>query len=168
MSSRNTRGSAPKFHDVRPERVIPAAARDSTARSRGLSSRCSSATSLPSARTRSPSVTRTVIRRCRGSLVRSQASRGTFTPRSDRSSRATASRRSPDGCPRRATTSRATSGAGTRSRRSALGSDRIISVTSSARSPGTCQENSAAFTWLSLLSGMSTVTPSVSLPGSKA
>ena len=65
-------------------------------------------------------------------------------------------------------TSRATSGAGTSSRRSDLGSDRIISVTSSARSPGTCQENSAGLTWLSRLSGMSTVTPSVSLPGSKA
>ena len=62
----------------------------------------------------------------------------------------------------------ATSGAGTRSRRRALGSDLIISVISSVRSPGTCQENSAAFTWLSLLSGMSTVTPSVWLPGSKA
>ena len=52
--------------------------------------------------------------------------------------------RSPDGSPRRATTSRATSGAGTRSRRSALGSDRISAVTSSSRSPGTCQSNPAA------------------------
>ncbi len=65
-------------------------------------------------------------------------------------------------------TTRATSGAGTRSRRSALGSDLIISVTSSVRSPGTCQENSAGLTWLSLLSGISTVTPSAWLPGSKA
>ena len=48
-------------------------------------------------------------------------------------------------------TSRATSGAGTSSRRSDLGSDRIISVTSSSRSPGICQSNSAGLTWLSRL-----------------
>ena len=39
--------------------------------------------------------------------------------------------------------SRARSGAGTSSRLSVFGSDRISSVTSSSRSPGICQENSS-------------------------
>ena len=77
---------------------------------------------------------------------------------------------SPSGQARRAfaSTSRATSGAGTNSRRSALGSDRISSVTSSWRRPGTCQENSSGVAWFSVFSGMSIVTPSASVPGSNA
>ena len=69
---------------------------------------------------------------------------------------------------RSARTWRATSGAGTSSRRTILGSDRISSVTSSSRRPGTCQENSSGLAWLSVFSGMSMVTPSASLPGSNA
>ena len=60
----------------------------------------------------------------------------------------------------------ARSGAGTSSRLSVFGSDLISSVTSSRRRPGICQENSSGLAWLSVLSGMSMVTPSASCPGS--
>ncbi len=61
---------------------------------------------------------------------------------------------------------RAKSGAGTKLRRTAFGSDLIQAVTSSSRRPGICQSKPSAVTWLSTGSGMWTVTPSASLPGS--
>ena len=48
----------------------------------------------------------------------------------------------------------------------AWASERMSSVTSSSRSPGTCQSNSSASTWLRTARGISTVTPSVGDPGS--
>ena len=57
------------------------------------------------------------------------------------------------------------SGAGTKVLRIALGNARIISVTSSVRIPGTCQENGMSSIWLSTASGISTLTPSRGSPG---
>ena len=165
-----TSGSGPKSQDVTPVLVSAVARADRVARTFGRSWRCSAARSLPEATTLVPSSTRNVIRRCGGSLSRSNASGGTRTPRSRSSSRDMVSLMSaPGGAPSSlARISRATFGAGTSSRRTFFGSERISSVTSSSRRPGTCQENSSGRAWLSVLSGMSMVTPSDSLPGSNA
>ena len=64
-----------------------------------------------------------------------------------------------------ASTARAWSGAGANCRRSALGRVLISAVTSSSRSPGTCQVNGVGSTWCSAATGTSTVTPSLRWPG---
>ncbi len=89
------------------------------------------------------------------------------TPRSASSSRPSAASSGSRWGLRRATTCAATSGAGTSSRRSALGSERMSSVTSSLRNEGTSQSNPAGWICPSASSGTATVTPSRSLPGSK-
>ncbi len=63
-------------------------------------------------------------------------------------------------------TALAWSGAGTMSRRTPLGSDRMRAVTSSSRKPGTCHSKPSAVTWLSRSTGTCTVTPSAADPGS--
>ena len=99
-------------------------------------------------------------------MARSNASGGTSTGPARSSSRPRTSSSGPSAGPIRARAEVAQLGAGMKLRRIALGSDRISSVTSSWRSPGTCQSKPSGSTWLSTARGMWTVTPSASLPGS--
>ena len=78
-----------------------------------------------------------------------------------------ASSRGPSAGPTASSTAAANVGAGTKLRRTALGSDRISSVTSSSRSPGTDQSKASGSIRATAASGTWTVTPSDSAPGSK-
>ena len=64
--------------------------------------------------------------------------------------------------------SRATSGAGTKYVRFALGSDRMSADMYSIRSPGTCHENACGSARSRSRSWNSAVTPSPAVPGSNA
>ena len=123
--------------------------------------------SLPVASTAPSSPrTRKESRRWSGTFSRSQALARTTTPvlRSRNRSSASSSGSSPGVVASRNV--RATFGAGTKLTRSFFGSDRISATTRSCRSPGTGQVKSSAATVFSVATGMSTVTPSSTLPGS--
>ena len=99
-------------------------------------------------------------------MARSKAPGGTSTGPDRSSSAASTSSSGPSAGPIFSSTEAAQLGAGMKLRRIALGSERISSVTSSWRSPGTCQSKPSGSTWLSTARGTWTVTPSASLPGS--
>ena len=80
-------------------------------------------------------------------------------------SRASSSGSAPGGVASR--NSRAVLGAGTIATRRFFGSERISSVTSSSRSPGTSHEKSSASMRLRVATGTSMVSPSSAAPGSK-
>ncbi|CPU64916.1 Uncharacterised protein [Mycobacteroides abscessus] len=127
------------------------------------------------------SSTRNVMRRCAGrraSCSGPHASSGMTTSRSARTARVNATWNGSAMSPARAmssqagvcsrsqaTTSRATSGAGTSWTRTGLGSERIVAVASSSSRPGTIQSNPSGTTRLSTEIGTCTVTPSASVPG---
>ena len=71
------------------------------------------------------------------------------------------------GCGQASAKARAKSGAGTKLRRSALGSERINAVALSATKPGASHDSCAGSSALSRCSGTATVMPSSTAPGSK-
>ncbi len=163
------RGMVPKVQAVCPVALSPdeaatvsiaaASSRRSGALSRSRSlPRPSSAPSAPTMRK--------VGRRCAGTFVQSQATRGTAIPLRPRRNRSSASSSGSSPGTDAARNSRATFGAGTKLTRSCLGSDRISATTSSSRSPGTCQEKASGSTRLRAVTGTSTVSPSSAAPGS--
>ena len=99
-------------------------------------------------------------------MARSKAPGGTSTGPARWRTAASTSSNGPSAGPIFSSDEAAQLGAGMKLRRIALGSERISSVTSSWRSPGTCQSKPSGSTWLSTARGTWTVTPSASLPGS--
>ena len=159
-------GSVPTSQVVRPRRSMPGAASATARRARPPSWRRSAPSSRPLATSApSPSSTRNRTRRWSATLARSKSRGVTGSPDMVARRRARTSSSGPSAGEMPASASRARSGAGTRWRRSALGSERTRAVTRSSRWPGTCQSNPSDRTWLSTASGTCTVTPSSGAPG---
>ena len=132
-----SRGSVPISHARIPVRSTPGCARSARPAGAARPARAARQGRSPRrARAACSSSIRNVMRRCGSRRERFHAERGTRTPRSASSSRASASSSgSLRGLTRRST-SAATSGTGTSGLRSSFGSERMSAVTSSSRSAG--------------------------------
>ena len=150
---------------------MPFAARAENASAACFPNRARSASSSrDSASTLRPSLSsrRRFMRRCGSSTASSKSSPRTSTPVSRRRNTASApAKSSASGCACACAKARAKSGAGTKLRRSALGSDRIIAAALSSKKPGASQVSRAGSSALSRCSGTATVMPSSTAPGSK-
>ena len=150
-AARTWSGIVPNSQRVAPVRVSAEAAAASRSGSAAApSSACSAARSLPvasgSASGASSGRTAKPTRRWSGTASRSQSPGSTSSPVRMRSARPRAGRQRlgpvrRDGRPASPARGGRTPAPGAKCRRTALGSDRISSVASSSRSPGTCQLN---------------------------